>query len=84
MKQFVCICTIFNSVCYFQIYDLSKMKLKYLEACFNSPEVQPTCNRIDRSFGATKPAQFDERHHMFVLSFLGITFLFPVDHPYEV
>ena len=60
------------------------MKLKYCGAYFNSPEVQPTCDRIDQSFGATKPAQFDERHHMFVLSFLGITFFFPVDHQYEV
>ena len=67
-----------------QIYDLSKMKLKYCGTHFNSPEVQPTCERIDQSFGATKPAQFDEKHHMFVLSFLGITFLFPVDHQYEV
>lgn len=54
------------------------MKLKYCGAYFNSPEVQPTLDRIDQSFGATHPAQFDDKHFMFVLSFLGITFVFPV------
>ena len=66
------------------MYDLSKMKLKYCGAYFNSPEVQPTCDKIDQSFGATHPARFDEKHQMFDLSFLGITFLFPLDQQSDV
>ncbi|XP_002125726.1 phagosome assembly factor 1 [Ciona intestinalis] len=63
-----------------EVYDMNKMKLKYCGAYFSSPQVHPTVQQIDQSFGATHPAQYDEKHHMFVLSFRGITFLFPVEH----
>ena len=60
------------------------MKLKYNSCYFNSSGIPPTYDHIERVFGATRAPQFDERHHMFVLSFLGITFFLPVDHVYEV
>jgi len=66
-----------------EVWDLSKVKLKYCGAYFNSPQVAPTIQQIDQSFGATHPAQFDDKHHMGVLSFRGITFLFPVEEEYE-
>ncbi|CAK8688040.1 phagosome assembly factor 1-like [Clavelina lepadiformis] len=66
-----------------EIYDLSKTKLKYCGKCFNSPQIIPTKKLIDKTFGSTLPPHFDEKHHVSMLTFRGITFLFPVDKPYE-
>uniref|UniRef100_H3DR49 Phagosome assembly factor 1 n=1 Tax=Tetraodon nigroviridis TaxID=99883 RepID=H3DR49_TETNG len=38
-----------------EVYDLSKVKLKYCGVHFNSQAVSPTIEQIDQSFGATHP-----------------------------
>uniref|UniRef100_A0A9L0SHL6 Phagosome assembly factor 1 n=1 Tax=Equus caballus TaxID=9796 RepID=A0A9L0SHL6_HORSE len=42
-----------------EVYDLTKVKLKYCGVHFNSQAIAPTIEQIDQSFGATHPgAQF--------------------------
>uniref|UniRef100_A0A9J8AUX8 Phagosome assembly factor 1 n=1 Tax=Cyprinus carpio carpio TaxID=630221 RepID=A0A9J8AUX8_CYPCA len=38
-----------------EVYDLSKVKLKYCGVHFNSQSIAPTIEQIDQSFGATHP-----------------------------
>lgn len=46
---------------------------------FNSPEVEPSIEQIEHSFGATHPGVYDASRQMFALNFRGLTFYFPVD-----
>lgn len=46
---------------------------------FNSPEVAPSIEQIEHSFGATHPGVFDAAKHLFALHFRGLSFHFPVD-----
>lgn len=66
-----------------EVYNMAKVKLKYTSTYFNSPQLQPSLHQIDQSFGATHPGQFDPNLQLFVLSFRGLTFFFPVDQKYE-
>uniref|UniRef100_A0A2K5LZP9 Phagophore assembly factor 1 n=1 Tax=Cercocebus atys TaxID=9531 RepID=A0A2K5LZP9_CERAT len=38
-----------------EVYDLTKVKLKYCGVHFNSQAIAPTIEQIDQSFGATHP-----------------------------
>uniref|UniRef100_A0A8C5SPS6 Uncharacterized protein n=1 Tax=Laticauda laticaudata TaxID=8630 RepID=A0A8C5SPS6_LATLA len=38
-----------------EVYDLTKVKLKYCGVHFNSQAIPPTIEQIDQSFGATHP-----------------------------
>ncbi|MBN3292560.1 CP070 protein, partial [Polypterus senegalus] len=40
-----------------EVYDLSKVKLKYCGVHFNSQAIAPTIEQIDQSFGATHPGE---------------------------
>lgn len=62
-----------------EVYNMSKVKLKYCGLPFNSPEISPTVEQIDHSFGATHPGVYDETQQLFVLNFRGLSFSFPVD-----
>lgn len=46
---------------------------------FNSPEVAPSIEQIEHSFGATHPGTFDTLRNLFALHFRGLSFVFPVD-----
>ncbi|KAJ6648019.1 PHAF1 protein, partial [Pseudolycoriella hygida] len=46
---------------------------------FNSPEVAPSIEQIEHSFGATHPGVYDAAKHLFALHFRGLSFYFPVD-----
>ncbi|XP_033626369.1 UPF0183 protein C16orf70 homolog [Asterias rubens] len=61
-----------------EVYNLSKVKLKYCGKHFSSPLVQPTIEQVDSSFGATKPAVYDSQQQLFSINFRGLSFLFPI------
>lgn len=46
---------------------------------FNSPEVLPSIEQIEHSFGATHPGVYDAEKQLFVLNFRGLSFYFPVE-----
>jgi len=60
-----------------EIYDLSLVRLKYCDLPFNCPDVSPTIEQIDQSFGATLPGVYDEARRVFTLTFRGLAFEFP-------
>lgn len=66
-----------------EVYCMSKVKLKYCSMYFNTPQVKPTLKQIDQSFGATHPGQYDSSLQLFLLTFRGLTFFFPVDPQHE-
>jgi len=51
---------------------------------FNSPEVLPTIEQIEHSFGATHPGVYDTEKQLFVLNFRGLSFCFPVESKFQV
>ena len=50
---------------------------------FNSPEVLPSIEQIEHSFGATHPGVYDADKQLFVLNFRGLSFYFPVESKYQ-
>jgi hypothetical protein len=42
-----------------EIYNMKLVKLKYCGLPFNSPEVLPSIEQIEHSFGATHPGVYD-------------------------
>jgi len=60
-----------------EVYDLSLVRLKYGDLLFNCPDVSPTIEQIDQSFGATRPGVYDEDKRIFTLTFRGLAFEFP-------
>ncbi|ESO04072.1 hypothetical protein HELRODRAFT_187040 [Helobdella robusta] len=61
-----------------EVYDMSKIKLKYLNEYFNSPSTLPTITQIDNCFGATHPAKYNADKTIFSLNFRGLTFIFKI------
>lgn len=66
-----------------EVYNLSKVKLRYCGSVFNSLTVFPTLDQIDNSFGATHPGVYHSEKQLFVLNFRGLSFEFPVDSKCE-
>ncbi|XP_055941085.1 phagosome assembly factor 1-like isoform X2 [Argiope bruennichi] len=62
-----------------EVYCMNKTKLKYCGNVFCSPEVTPTLEQIDHSFGATHPGEYHSSQQVFVLNFRGLTFAFAID-----
>lgn len=62
-----------------EVFNLKLVKLKYCGLSFNSPEVAPSIEQIEHSFGATHPAVYDAVKQLFALHFRGLSFYFPVD-----
>ncbi|KAK9890962.1 hypothetical protein WA026_013300 [Henosepilachna vigintioctopunctata] len=60
------------------IYIMKNVKLKYCSLFFNSPEVLPTLEQIEHSFGATLPGEYDAEKQLYVMNFRGVAFHFPV------
>ena len=50
---------------------------------FNCPEVSPTIEQIDQTFGATHPGNYDEDKQVFTLTFRGLSFEFPADTKFQ-
>lgn len=50
---------------------------------FNSPELLPSIEQIEHSFGATHPGEYDSEKQVFTLNFRGLSFYFPVDSKYQ-
>ena len=67
-----------------EVHDLSLVRLKYSEVLFNCPEVAPTIEQIDQTFGATHPGVFDEERRVFTLTFRGLSFEFPAETKFQV
>ncbi|XP_067119655.1 phagosome assembly factor 1-like [Centruroides vittatus] len=66
-----------------EVNNLNKVKLKYCSIVFCSPEIPPTIEQIDHTFGATHPGEYDASHQLFILSFRGLSFSFPVDPRFQ-
>uniref|UniRef100_A0A8C4Q9K1 Phagosome assembly factor 1 n=1 Tax=Eptatretus burgeri TaxID=7764 RepID=A0A8C4Q9K1_EPTBU len=62
-----------------EVYNLSKVKLKYCGVHFNSPTIPPTIEQIDQSFGATHPGVYNAAEQLFHLNFRGLSFSFRLD-----
>ncbi|KYN00726.1 hypothetical protein ALC62_08408 [Cyphomyrmex costatus] len=66
-----------------EIYNMKLVKLKYCGLPFNSPEVLPSIEQIEHSFGATHPGVYDSDKQVFVLNFRGLSFYFPIDSKFH-
>lgn len=56
-----------------EIYNMKLVKLKYCGLPFNSPEVLPSIEQIEHSFGATHPGVYDsEKQVSLKYRFIGI------------
>lgn len=69
-----------------KIIEISNMKLVKLKYCglhFNSPEVLPSIEQIEHSFGATHPGVYDAEKQLFQLNFRGLSFYFPLDSKFQ-
>ncbi|XP_070196327.1 phagosome assembly factor 1-like [Littorina saxatilis] len=66
-----------------EVNNMSKVKLKYCGVAFNTPQVRPTIEQIDQSFGATHPGVYITEKQLFVLNFRGLSFDFPIDSKFE-
>lgn len=62
-----------------EVFNMKSIKLKYCALHFNSPEVAPSIEQIEHSFGATHPGVYDAAKQLFALHFRGLSFYFPVD-----
>lgn len=51
---------------------------------FASPQIPPTIEQIDQSFGATHPGVYDAAQQLFVLNFRGLSFSFPIESKFPV
>ncbi|OQV17748.1 UPF0183 protein C16orf70-like protein [Hypsibius exemplaris] len=60
-----------------EVYDMTKVRLKYSGMIFCAPDSSPTREQIDLSFGATRPPEYEPTQQAFILSFRGISFSFP-------
>ena len=54
------------------------------DVLFNCPEVSPTIEQIDQSFGATHPGVYDGEKQVFTLTFRGLSFEFPAQTQFQV
>ncbi|XP_017773620.1 PREDICTED: UPF0183 protein CG7083 [Nicrophorus vespilloides] len=66
-----------------EICNMKMVKLKYCGLAFNSPEVLPSIEQIEHSFGATHPGVYDSEKQLFVLNFRGLSFYFPVESRFQ-
>nr|CAI5841052.1 unnamed protein product [Callosobruchus analis] len=66
-----------------EIYSMKLVKLKYCGLSFNSPEVLPSIEQIEHSFGATHPGVYDSEKQLFMLNFRGLSFYFPVESKFQ-
>lgn len=74
---------IFDAVCQrlkaIEIFNMKLVRLRYCGLYFNSPEILPSIEQIENSFGSTHPAVYDAAKNSFALNFRGLTFYFHVD-----
>ena len=56
----------------------------FSDVLFNCPEVSPTIEQIDQSFGATHPGVYDGEKQVFTLTFRGLSFEFPAQTQFQV
>jgi len=66
-----------------EVHDMTCLKLKYSDVVFNCPEVSPTIEQIDQTFGATHPGVYDEEKQVFTLTFRGLSFEFPAETQFQ-
>lgn len=62
-----------------EVFNMKLVRLKYGGVYFNSPEVLPSIEQIEHSFGATHPGVYHAAKQLFALNFRGLSFYFPVD-----
>jgi len=74
---------VFQRLKMIEIVNLKNIKLKYCGMVFNAPEVMPTIQQVEHTFGATHPGVFDAEKQTFTLNFRGISFCFNVDSKFQ-
>jgi hypothetical protein len=62
-----------------EIFNMKLIRLRYCGLYFNTPEILPTIEQIESTFGSTHPAVYDATKNSFALNFRGLTFYFHVD-----
>ncbi|VDH91626.1 Hypothetical predicted protein, partial [Mytilus galloprovincialis] len=65
-----------------EVNNLGKVKLKYCGVHFSSPQVQPTIEQIDQSFGATHPGANKLYKIYFIHTILTVNFYFAIIDKY--
>ena len=66
------------------MYVCSPNIFSHSDLLFNCPDVSPTIEQIDQSFGATRPGVYDEDKKIFTLTFRGLAFEFPAETKFQV
>ncbi|KAI9101793.1 hypothetical protein DFS34DRAFT_577966 [Phlyctochytrium arcticum] len=65
-----------------EVYDFNKLLLFYSNQEFNSFKVLPTFVHIYKLFGPIYPGEFCKEKKQYVLSYPGISFMFPIPDKY--
>ena len=58
------------------IYDVSRVALRYSNKSFCSPQILPTLSLIEQTFGATVPGEYNSDQHLLVINYRGVSFHF--------
>ncbi|EDV29033.1 uncharacterized protein TRIADDRAFT_49777 [Trichoplax adhaerens] len=66
-----------------EVYDLDRVKLTYSGSHFNSPTIKPTFEQVTKSFGHTRPGEYDTANRTCTLNFRGLSFVFSGNFKYE-
>jgi len=61
-----------------EVYDFSKVRLKYCNMTFSGPEIRPSFNLIYTQFGPSFPGSYDAEKRVYHLHYPGISFSFSV------
>jgi len=61
-----------------EIFDFSRIELHYQGSTFRSAKILPTFLQIYNSFGPTYPGEYDPKLKHYLLSYPGVSFVFPI------
>ncbi|KAL9653855.1 hypothetical protein ABK040_012916 [Willaertia magna] len=65
-----------------QINDVTKVKLSYSGIYFSGPTIDASFVNIYQVFGPTYPGEFDDKTNSYILTYPGLTFVFPIPSTY--
>ncbi|KAG2391791.1 hypothetical protein C9374_013276 [Naegleria lovaniensis] len=65
-----------------QINNVTKVKLSYSGTIFSGPSVDASFVNIYNVFGPTYPGEFDTKSNTYILTYPGLTFVFPIPTMY--
>ncbi|KAL1234764.1 Phagosome assembly factor [Trichinella pseudospiralis] len=62
-----------------EIIDMNKVRLSYSGMVFSTPSKKPSIEKVNETFGATHPGVYDSVQHVYILSWRGLSMLFPAE-----